>query len=231
MIDIRLPLSSHAPRPQTKPSFCVAGERRDLPVAFGAGRDRHDVLVRHQRDRRRLRVAAGPGVEQAVLADDLAVQRRRAPSGSSPAGAPASATNSPAFASSSFGEAIVFRRTAAARRSLAAAASTADRRDRASPRAGATASVSRLRADRRAPARRRRPPSSASHLRMVGRSQPAQLNVLPSAASFASSGAGCQNFGVVVRVGGEALHRLHDVEQPQLCRRSSSGRRGCSGKP
>ena len=53
-----------------------ARERSGLPVALGAGRDRHDVLVRQQRDRRSLGVAAGPCVEQAVLADDFAAKHR-----------------------------------------------------------------------------------------------------------------------------------------------------------
>ena len=55
---------------------------RVLPVLVGARRDRHDVLMRQQRDRLGLRVRTLPGVEQAVIGDDLALgcgmKRRKA---------------------------------------------------------------------------------------------------------------------------------------------------------
>ena len=51
-----------------------AAEGIGLPVLLGAGGDGHDILVRHQHDRFRRRVAAGPGIEQAELVHALALQ-------------------------------------------------------------------------------------------------------------------------------------------------------------
>ena len=48
---------------------------RLLPVLLGARRHRHDILMREQCDRLRLRVGALPGVEQAVAGDDFAFGR------------------------------------------------------------------------------------------------------------------------------------------------------------
>ena len=59
------PLLSTAPRPHTAPSATTPSNGGWLPVALGAGRHRHDVVVRHQHDRPARRVAAGPGVDAA----------------------------------------------------------------------------------------------------------------------------------------------------------------------
>ena len=54
--------------------FDLTGKRRHLPVALGAGRHGHHVLVRHQHHGPGLRVGALPGVEQAQVIHHLALQ-------------------------------------------------------------------------------------------------------------------------------------------------------------
>jgi hypothetical protein len=59
-----------------EPAGHGAGEGRLLPVALGAGLDRHDVLVRHQHDGVLRGVATRPRVDERAFADELAVQGR-----------------------------------------------------------------------------------------------------------------------------------------------------------
>ena len=64
-----------------KAIFHLARKGRHLPVAFGARCDGHHILVGHEHDGLRLRVAALPGVKQAqarhFLALELGVNQRK----------------------------------------------------------------------------------------------------------------------------------------------------------
>src|SRR6478609_4103766 len=121
------------------------------------------------------------------------------------------ARNSAAFASASLADAMVFSRTAAARRSLTAAASTA---------AGLTGVAAICRdgvvavfTPTTTASARTTPPSSASHLRMIRRvSRSAERPALGG--ELGEQRCRLPELLVVVRVGGKALHRLDDIEEP-----------------
>ena len=155
-----------------------------------------------------LRVAAGPGVEQAVLADHLALAARRAPSGSSAAGSACRPSNSAAFAVG-----IVERgdRLEAHRARPAAAAAAARRPPPAC--AGATASWR----DGMQPASSRRPPTASARTTTPQQREHACAWSVASAVQLKRLAFGRQlreqrrrlpERRVVVRVLGEALHRL-----------------------
>src|SRR5436190_2290188 len=123
------------------------------------------------------------------------------------------ARNSAAFASGSVADAMVFSRTAAARRSLTAAASTA---------AGVTGVAATCRDGVAAvftPATtasaRTTPPSSASHFRMVRRAG-RSAERLAFGSELREQRRRLPELLVVVRIGGKALHRLDDVEKALL---------------
>src|SRR5215218_2532128 len=76
-LEHRIEVSLVVPRPAA-PDKTVGndtGEGRLLPIFLGARRHRDHVLMRQQRDRGGLGIAALPAVEQAVAADDLAFGR------------------------------------------------------------------------------------------------------------------------------------------------------------